>query len=260
MKEKKDTYWRIFFGFPRYKIDWYFKYYLYKIFGFTFDKLKDQRRYWNTRGKKYYEEFFETEYYKYEIFFQDLLIDELRSFEFSSIFEAGCGFGWNVKRIKKEFPQVKIGGLDFSFPQLRNSKFYQSDIIIPVALGDNFFMPLKNNVFDIGFTMGVYMNIHPDKIDKAIDELLRVSKKYIIHLEWDQSNTRRELREKRIFKTNIVSHDYKKLYEKRRKNILKFLTYRDFEHKFYEQFTATKVKTWEQFEGPEKYIFVIVEV
>ncbi len=259
IKIKKNTYWKTFLGIPKYKVDWYFKYFLYKLFGFTFGKLKDQREYWNTRGVEYYKEFFETEYARCEIFFQDLLIDELAALDFDSFFEAGCGFGWNVKRVKKEFPHVRVGGLDFSAAQLENSKLYLPEIEVSFSLGDACSMPFSDNFFDIGFTMGVYMNIHPSKIDRAVHELLRVSRKYIIHLEWDQDNAVDELRERRLFKTNIVSHDYKNLYEKRGKRVIKFATYKDFGQKFYELFPSTKVKSWEQFEGPSKYILIIVE-
>lgn len=258
---QQATYWKNFLGIPKYKIDWYYKFYLYKMFGFAFDKLKDQKEYWNTRGKEYFEEFFASEYHKYELFFQDLLVEELRNLSFDSIFEAGCGFGWNVKRIKDEFPNAKIGGLDFSFPQLSNSRLYRKDIYMPVAQADACHMPWKNGTFDIGFTMGVFMNIHPKNIGLAIDELLRVTTKYIIHLEWDQDNTTPELRGRRIFKTNIVSHDYKKLYGDRGKKILRFSTYKDFEQRFLDRFQASsKVKTWEQFEGPQKYTLTIVKV
>jgi len=259
VKEKKMTYWKTFLGIPKYKIDWYARYYLYKIFGFVSDKIKDQREYWNTRGIEYYEEFFDTEYYKYEIFFQDLLISELRNLNFKSIFEAGCGFGWNVKRVKKEFPNTKIGGLDFSLPQLKNTRLYEKDIVMPVTQGDACTMPFCDDAFDAGFTMGVFMNIHPSKIGGAIDEMIRVSKKYIVHIEWDQNNTKPPLKEKRIFKTNIVSHDYKKLYEERGMKVLKFETYRDFEDSFYRRYPSTRVKAWEQFEGPEKYTVTIVK-
>lgn len=257
---KKDTYWKSFLGIPKYKIDWYYKYYLYKMFGFVFDKMNDQKEYWNTRGTEYFEEFFASEYYKYELFFQDLLIQELCKLDFDSIFEAGCGFGWNVKRIKSEFPNAKVGGLDFSLPQLENSRLYKKEIYMPVVQGDACNMPWKDKAFDIGFTMGVFMNIHSRKIGSAVDELLRVSRKYVIHLEWDENNTTRSLRERRIFKTNIVSHDYRRLYEERGRKILGFFTYKDFENNFYDRFPSyKKIKAWEQFEGPSKYILIIVD-
>ena len=260
MSANKQTYWKTFLGIPRYKIDWYFKYYLYKIFGFTFDKMNDQKEYWNTRGVEYYDDVFKTHLHNYEIFFQDMLIDELGKRDFSSFFEVGCGFGWNVKRVKKEFPSAKIGGLDFSMPQLYNSRKYSPDIYMPIVCGDGCIMPFKDKSFDVGFTLGVFMNIHPDKIDKAIDEMIRVSRKYIIHLEWDQKNTSHKLKERRVFKTNIVSHDYRGLYEKHGKRILKYETYQSFGAQFHQRYKSTKITTWEQYEGPEKYILIVIEV
>jgi ubiquinone/menaquinone biosynthesis C-methylase UbiE len=256
--EKRQSYWKSFLGIPRYKIEWYYKYYVHKFFGITFKKILDQREYWNTRGREYFEEITDSGNLNYEIFFQDMLVDELRNLEFDSFFEAGSGFGWNVKRVKKEFPDIRIGGLDFSFPQLQNSKKYCPDIFMPAVQGDACNIPFKDNAFDVGFSLGVFMNIHPGKIEQAIDEMIRVSRKYIIHLEWDEENTKPELKEKRIFKTNIISHDYKKLYESRGKKILKFETYKDFEERFCSRFKPAKLATWEQFEGSEKYIFLVV--
>ncbi|MCX5884687.1 MAG: class I SAM-dependent methyltransferase [Proteobacteria bacterium] len=260
MRDGGKSYWKNFLGIPRYKIDWFFKCYIHKVFGITFDKLHDQRQYWNSRGAGYFEEVFQSQHYTYEIFFQDMFINELRSLSFENFFEAGCGFGWNVKRVKQEFPNVKIEGIDFSMPQLMNSKIYLPHIYMPAVQGDACLMPFKDKAFDIGFTLGVFMNIHPAKIEKAIDEMIRVSKKYIIHLEWDQDNTKPALREKRIFKTNIISHNYRCLYEQRGKRIIKFKTYKDFEESFNKRFKSTKVSTWEQFEGPEKYILLVVEL
>lgn len=260
MSKDKNTYWKNFLGIPRYKIDWYYKYFLHKWFGFTFKKLYDQRQYWNERGREYFQEVFNSHHYNYEVFFQDMLIKELKGLAFKSFFEAGCGFGWNVKRVKQEFPEVMISGVDFSFPQLINSRNYLPDIFMPVAQADACFMPLKDASMDVGFSLGVFMNIHPDKIGKAIDEMIRVCKRYIIHLEWDQENTKPSLREKRIFKTNIISHNYRSLYESRGKKVLKFRTCNDFENDFNRRFPKTTVSSWEEFEGPGKYILILVEV
>ncbi len=216
--------------------------------------------YWNKRDAEYYNEVFNSHHYDYEKFFQDMLINQLKKMDYTSFFEAGCGFGWNVKRVKEEFPNVTITGLDFSIPQLCNSRNYNPDISMPAVCGDACNMPFKDDAFDVGFTLGVFMNIHPDKIVKAIDEMIRVSRKYIIHLEWDQENTKPELKERRIFKTNIVSHDYRDLYGKRGKRIMKFETYQNFEKQYYQRHRSAEVTTWEQFEGPEKYILIVIEV
>lgn len=261
MTDNKETYWKTFIGIPRHKIDWYFKYYLYKVFGITFDKLQDQREYWNTRGKEYFAEMSGANILGYEIFFQDLFVKQLKQLAFDSFFEAGCGFGWNVKRVKQEFPEVRVGGVDFSLPQLMNSRKYIPEIHMDCLQSDVCMMPLKDKAFDVGFSLGVFMNIHPDKIGSAIDEMCRVCGKYAIHLEWDQENTTSELREKRVFKTNIVSHDYRRLYEDRGKKVVVFQTYRDFGDDFRKSFERVSESVlWRKHEGAEKYIFIAVEM
>ena len=208
------------------------------------------------------QEIMNSGYLEREIFFQNMLIDYLKTIEFNSFFEAGCGFGWNIKRVKNEFPEKKVGGMDFSMTQLMNSKQFFSGDQIPVVNGDNCRMPYRDNAFDVGFSLGVYMNIHPSKIEAAIKETIRVSGKYIIHLEYDDTYTTLELREKRAFKTNIVPHNYKRLYKKMGMEIVELKTYKDFGRAYQEhqQGIQTNLDRWEGFEGAEKYIFIVVKI
>ncbi len=261
MKES-TTYWKKIFGIDIFKVRYYSKWFLYKVFGLTLPKLKDQRAYWRRRGQIYMQEIFDSGYLDREVFFQDMLIEELRKLDFTGFFEAGCGFGWNIKRVKEEFPSVMVGGVDFSITQLQNSRQYLEGHDIPVVNGDNCFLPFKDDAFDVGFSLGVFMNIHPARIKMAVEEMVRVCKKYIIHLEYDENNTTPELKKKRAFKTNIVSHDYKNLYESLGKKVVKFQTYRDFGAAYQKHQTgiSTRLERWEGFEGPEKYIFIVIKM
>jgi len=257
-----DTYWKSFMGVELFKIKYYAKWYLFKLLGVTLPKLKDQRDYWQDRGQVYMQEILASGYLEREVFFQDRLIEILKGLEFDSFFEAGCGFGWNVRRVKDEFAQARVGGLDFSLSQLKNAQDYLSGLIIPLVNGDNCKMPLKDDAFDVGFSLGVFMNIHPDRIRSALAEMLRVCRRYIIHIEYDEGHTTPELREKRAVKTNIVSHDYKRLYEELGAKVTTFETYHDFGaayHAHARQVTSN-LDRWEGFEGPEKYIIIVVEV
>lgn len=250
------------FGIELFKFQYYAKLLLFKLLGIRLPKLRDQRGYWQKRGQVYMYEIFSSGYLEREKFFQDMLIEELKNLDFESFFEAGCGFGWNIRRVKEEFPHVRVSGIDFSATQLKNGEQHLKGIDIETVEGDICKMPFEDNKFDIGFSLGVFMNIHPSKIDLAIMEMMRVCKKYIIHIEYDQDNTTAELREKRAFKTNIVSHNYKSLYESMGAKIIKFLTYKDFGEVYrkYQQNISSKLERWEGFEGPEKYIMIIVEV
>ncbi len=259
---KNNNYWKKILGIELFKVEYYTKWFLYKMFGVKLPKLNDQHGYWRDRGKVYMEEILSSGYLDREVFFQDLIINEMKEIDFQSSFEAGCGFGWNIKRVKEEFPYKRVAGLDFSLTQLRNSAKYMEGLNIPVINGDNCQMPFKDASFDIGFSLGVFMNIHPDKIKHALSEMIRVCKKYIIHIEYDEDNTKTELREKRAIKTNIISHDYKSIYEQMGKKIITFLTYNDFSEAYYEfqNNIVVSLDRWEGFEGPEKYVLIIVEL
>jgi SAM-dependent methyltransferase len=255
-------YWRRHFGIDNYKIRYMIKAGLYKFFGLKLPKNKCQRRYWDRRAVSYMDEVFDLGYHDREIFFQNMIVDSLKDLAFESYFEAGCGFGWNILRLKKEFPHTRGYGLDFSFTQLfHNGRRYVAGADLPLVNGDNRFMPLKDKSIDVGFSLGVFMNIHPRYVGQALSEMCRVCRKRIIHLEWDANHAGEALRRQRIFKTNIVSHDYFGLYRAMGRRVTVMRTYKDWQQQF-EDFKAT-VKSqdtrWEGFEGPDKYVLLVVE-
>ena len=45
-------------------------------------------------------------------------------------------------------------------------------------------LPFKDESMDLFFTSGVLIHIHPDNLDQALHEMYRVSKKYILALEY----------------------------------------------------------------------------
>jgi ubiquinone/menaquinone biosynthesis C-methylase UbiE len=258
-----QEYWKKFLGIEVFKIDHYFKSFLYRLLKIRLPKLRCQKDYWADRGRFYMNDIFSSGYLEREAFFQDMLVGELKNLEFESLFEAGCGFGWNIKRVKDDFSPMRVGGVDFSLPQLGNlKKKYMSSDKAQVSCGDATKMPFCDNAFDIGISVGVFMNIHPSKIQDAIKEMTRVSKKYIIHLEYDDNHTTKELKEQRAIKTNIVSHDYKTLYQNLGKKTITFKTHTDFSDEYYQyqKKISSRYKFWIPFEGPEKYIFIVVEV
>ena len=250
-------------GIESFKLEYMIKKILYQTLRIRLPKLRTQHPYWMLRGKDYMKDFFLSGYSELEIFFQDLIIAYLKELKWSSLFEAGCGFGWNLKRAKQEFPENDIGGLDFSLLQLYNGRYsYFKDIPeIAVVGGDITEMPYIDNAFDIGFSLGVFMNIHKAKINKAIDEMIRVSKKYIIHFEYDENYADRELKEKRAFKTNIVSHNYYEIYKERGLKIKDFKTYKEIDPLYMKFIKKNKcdLKRWEKWEGVSKYTVIVVE-
>ena len=255
-------YWKKIFGVEIFKIDYGIKRFLYRFLKIKFPKLKSQKNYWSDRGQVYMDEVLSSGYLDREVFFQDMMIKELKGLEFESLFEAGCGFGWNIKRVKDDFPSTRVGGVDFSLPQLVNLKKYMGPYSALVSRGDATKMPFCDNAFDVGITVGVFMNLHPSKIRDAIKEMIRVSKKYIIHLEYDELHSTQQLIGRRAFKTNIVSHDYQTLYQNLGGKIVTFKSHVDFSGSFdkHQKNIKSQLTDWESFEGPEKYIFMVVEI
>lgn len=254
--------WKTFCGIELFKVEYRLKEFLYKTFGLTLPKLRDQRDYWAWRGQAYRDEILASGYLEREVFFQDLILAELAEERFTSAFEAGCGFGWNVKRVKEQCPWMRVGGLDFSLPQLRNMRDYKPELSIGGAQGDACRMPFRDQAFDVGFTLGVFMNIHPDRILAALAEMVRVCRKRIIHVEWSASHATPALADKRAFKTNIVSHDYDALYAKLGIATSKLLTYKDFGSAFqeHEARIAGRLDRWEGFEGADKYTLYVFDL
>ena len=69
-----SDYWKKFLGIEVFKIQYFFKWFLYRFIGVELPKLKSQKEYWAERGNSYMKEFIEENYADREIFFQDLLI------------------------------------------------------------------------------------------------------------------------------------------------------------------------------------------
>lgn len=263
LKNAEHMFDRKILGIHKYKIDYFIKKLLYECFHIKLPKLEDQRQYWLNRGNVYCEEFYNTKYEKLELFYQNLLVDRVKALDFNSVFEAGCGFGWNIKRLKHEYPDKEVGGVDFSHTQLLNGRDkYLKNNSITLFEGDICRLPLKNDCYDVGFSVGVFMNINLKKIDAAIDNMVRVCRKYIIHLEYDENNATEQLRERRAFKTNIITHDYRRLYESRGLKVRNFFTHHDFKDK-YDDFMRDKKQglenLWEDWEGESKYILILLE-
>jgi ubiquinone/menaquinone biosynthesis C-methylase UbiE len=55
-------------------------------------------------------------------------------------------------------------------------------------LGDITEIPFENNSVDLVFTRNLFNHIDADQIKKAVDELFRVSKKYIFNIELFSEN------------------------------------------------------------------------
>lgn len=97
------------------------------------------------------------------------------------ILEVGCNIGENLNLLKKK-GFYNLTGIDISEYALKKARKYNPDI--EYKHGSILDIPFLDNQFDLVFTSGVLIHVHPDDLSQAIEEIYRCSKKYIAGLEF----------------------------------------------------------------------------
>jgi len=116
------------------------------------------------------------------------LIEKISSFPpISSILEIGCNCGPNLYLLAKKFPDAEIRGIDINpmAVQKGNEQLAQeySNVKLLVGKADELGQ-FQDRRFDIVFTDAVLIYIGRDKIKKVIQEMLRVTCRALILMEW----------------------------------------------------------------------------
>lgn len=95
--------------------------------------------------------------------------------------EVGCNVGWNLEYLRRigveELYGVEPQPYAVTRARARNPMFN-------VLQGTAFELPFRDGFFDLAFTSGVLIHIAPDQIGKALDEIYRVSNRYIVAIEY----------------------------------------------------------------------------
>jgi ubiquinone/menaquinone biosynthesis C-methylase UbiE len=124
---------------------------------------------------------------------RSFLMERIFKFSPSSILEIGCNCGPNLYILAKKFPDAEIKGIDINpmAVQKGNEWFTQEDISnvkLLVGKADDL-LKFQDKSFDVVFTDAVLIYIGPDKIKKVLEEMLRVTRKGLIFLEWHCFNS-----------------------------------------------------------------------
>ena len=117
------------------------------------------------------------------------LIERIFKFSPSSILEIGCNCGPNLYLIAKRFPDVKIRGIDINpmAVQKGNEWLAQegvSNVKLSVSKADELGQ-FQDKSFDVVFTDAILIYIGPDKIKKVMKEMIRITRRALILLEWN---------------------------------------------------------------------------
>jgi ubiquinone/menaquinone biosynthesis C-methylase UbiE len=125
----------------------------------------------------------------------------LRGLNFGSVAEIGCGAGANLGRINMEWPDVEIAGVDINDEALYEARKHFNRSLFAKGKAEN--IPLKDKSSDLVLTDACLIYVPLEDIKKAVNELIRVARKYIVMCEWNGPNQ---------YDGHWV-YDYAKLYE-----------------------------------------------
>lgn len=135
---------------------------------------------------------------KYNEEFSKFIRDLATSLRANNVLEVGCNSGNDLRSFPKDFDvhgvDLNDHALDIAKKKLPSFKFQNGSIID---------LPYEESSIDFVFTHYVLNYISENEIDKAINELYRVSKKYILNCELYDENESPIDGNSKLWKRNI---------------------------------------------------------
>jgi hypothetical protein len=111
-------------------------------------------------------------------------VEQIKSYNFQSIFEVGFFAGRNLRYIKESMPDVEIGGIEVN----PNATRFARD---KLGLGRELLCENLHNLtkqkigrtYDTVFTSGVLIHVPPEDTKSAVQNILSVATRYVMHIE-----------------------------------------------------------------------------
>jgi pseudaminic acid biosynthesis-associated methylase len=96
--------------------------------------------------------------------------------------EVGCNVGWNLQYLAR-IGLTDLYGIEPQPGAVARAR--QRGPEFGVLHGTAFDLPFRDGYFDLAFTSGVLIHISPSTVGAALDEIYRVSRRWIIAIEYD---------------------------------------------------------------------------
>ena len=171
----------------------------------VFNKKYENEDFWKKFGIEYYDKYKDKkEWVKKQ---ETLLVKHLKTLEFDSVLEFGCGFGRTTKIFCKNFSIQKYHAFDLSSHQIDNAKKYCDGLNIKFMTSSiNDFNTIEK--FDLVFGPEILMHIEPKDIEFVIKKMSSFTNRYFIVTVFPHST-------QKIHRgTHTFYHDYEKIYKK----------------------------------------------
>lgn len=144
----------------------------------------DPREYWTLRGGDEY--FREQEGQELREARSDWIARRVAAYRPSSILEVGCGYGKQLRKLRRALPDCRIVGVDFSPSQLTRGRDYLDEreaASVSLALADGRRLPFADHSFDLVLTSAVILHNPPEVAERIRLEVVRVSRRWAVHNE-----------------------------------------------------------------------------
>lgn len=179
---------------------------------------KIQEKKWSMRGSNGKNDWILKYFNSYSQPHRKLLIKKIMSeAPISSILEVGSNCGPNLYLLSKKIPEAKIVGIDINKQSVEfGNKIFKEKNILNVKLFNHYADKLncfEDKSFDIVFTDATLLCIGPDKIEKVICEMIRITKKAIIVLEQHIENEK-DIHGLGVYYKGFYKRNYKNLFQK----------------------------------------------
>lgn len=137
----------------------------------------DSRHDWGEKGGTWLEGYTQSIEHPH----RKLIIDSLKEILPKNILEVGCNTAPNLIRIKGEFPNIGLAGIDLNLWAIEGARknIPNGDF----GVGNVLNIPHKDKSFDLVLSDAVLMYVDKNKIEQAIKELCRVAK-YVLIVDW----------------------------------------------------------------------------
>lgn len=121
----------------------------------------------------------------------------LGGLDINNILEVGCNIGDQLRHLQFQ-GYNNLYGIEVLKYAIQKASQLTKDINI--IWGNAFNIPFKDGYFDLVFTAGVLIHVHPDDIAEVMNEIYRVSKRYIWGIEfYNDGHKKIEYRGKKNF-------------------------------------------------------------
>lgn len=166
---------------------------------------KKHTEYWQNRKIDWKTQYLDTWDHPH----RSLIVWMLKSINFFSLWEVGCGPGANLKKILTEFKNVQLGGSDVNPEAIKLAEETFKGGVFHVESGDDLLM--SDNSVDVILSDACLIYVSPFKIKKYLKEFHRVARTNIVLCELHSINWL--TRTLYWWKRGYFVHNYKKLLE-----------------------------------------------